>query len=83
MQRWQKRKPADRLIGPRDAVKLLWQASWLSVVTRIWRDTGHCLGGSEEGLGGSQVAVLTQHDVDQGAVAIDCAMQIPPLATPL
>ena len=33
------------------------------------------------GLGGGKVAVLTQHHVDQGASAIDRAIQIPPITT--
>src|SRR5580704_7492094 len=36
---------------------------------------------SKEGLGGGKVAVLTQHHVDQGASAIDRAIQIPPTTT--
>jgi hypothetical protein len=32
-------------------------------------------------LAGSQIAVLAQHDVDQGAVAVDRPIQIPPLTT--
>ena len=45
------------------------------------RDTGHRLGRSKECLGGRQIAVLAQHDVDQGTVAIDRAIQIPPPAS--
>src|ERR1700730_9396132 len=41
----------------------------------------HRLCPSKEGLGGGEVAVLTQHHVDQGAGAIDCAIQIPPTTT--
>ena len=47
----------------------------------IRRYAGHRLGRSKECLGGSKVTVLAQHDVDQGAVAIDRAIQIPPSAT--
>src|SRR5690349_12688913 len=43
-------------------------------------DAGHHLGRSKECLGGRQVAVLAQHDVDQGTVAIDCTIEIPPSA---
>ena len=46
----------------------------------VRRDTGHRLGGSKERLGGSQIAVLAQHDIDQGAVTIGRPIQIPPLA---
>jgi hypothetical protein len=46
----------------------------------VRRDAGHRLGRSKECLGGSQVAVLAQHDIDQGAVTIDRPIQIPPLA---
>src|SRR5204863_9873470 len=42
--------------------------------------TGHSLGRSKECLGGRQIAVLAQHDVDQGTVAIDCTIEIPPSA---
>src|ERR1700746_1708060 len=42
---------------------------------------GHRLCRSKEGLGGGKVAVLTQHYVDQGASAIDRAIQIPPTPT--
>src|ERR1700746_954558 len=42
---------------------------------------GHRLCRSKEGLGGGKVAVLTQHHVDQGASAIDRAIQIPPTTT--
>src|SRR5246500_4556931 len=44
-------------------------------------DAGHRLCRSKEGLGGGKVAVLTQHHVDQGASAIDRAIQIPPTTT--
>jgi hypothetical protein len=37
--------------------------------------------GLKECLGSSQIAVLTQHDVHQSAIAIDRSIQIPPLAT--
>src|ERR1700749_4750451 len=43
-------------------------------------DASYCFGRSKECLGGSEVAVLAQHDVDQGTVTIDRAIQIPPLA---
>ena len=46
----------------------------------VRRDAGHHLGRSKECLGGRQIAVLAQHDVDQGTVAIDRAIEIPPLA---
>src|ERR1700736_66889 len=42
---------------------------------------GHRLCRSKEGLGGGEVAVLTQHHVNQGASAIDRAIQIPPTTT--
>src|ERR1700756_3223894 len=42
---------------------------------------GHRLCRSKEGLGGGKVAVLTQHHVNQGASAIDRAIQIPPMTT--
>ena len=42
---------------------------------------GHRLCRSKEGLGGGKVAVLTQHHVDQGASAIDRAIQISPTTT--
>jgi len=42
---------------------------------------GHRLCRSKEGPGGGKVAVLTQHHVDQGASAIDRAIQIPPTTT--
>jgi hypothetical protein len=45
----------------------------------VRRDTGHHLRRSKERLGGSQVAMLTSHDIHQGAIAIDRAIQIPPL----
>src|SRR6202040_3870933 len=41
----------------------------------------HRLCRSKEGLGGGEVAVLAQHHVDQGASAIDRAIQIPPTTT--
>ncbi len=44
------------------------------------RDTAHRLGRSKECLGGRQIAVLPQHDVDQGTVAIDRTIEIPPSA---
>jgi hypothetical protein len=47
----------------------------------IWDYAGHRLCRSKEGLGGGKVAVLTQHHVDQGAIAIDRAIQIPPTTT--
>src|SRR6516165_312831 len=47
----------------------------------IWGYAGHRLCRSKEGLGGGKVAVLTQHHVDQGASAIDRAIQIPPTTT--
>ena len=37
----------------------------------IWSDAGHRLGRSKECPGGSKVTMLAQHDVNQGAVAID------------
>jgi hypothetical protein len=43
----------------------------------------HRLCRSKEGLGGGTVAVLTQHHVNQGASAIDRAIQIPPPTTHL
>src|SRR6516165_6605642 len=42
---------------------------------------GHRLCLSKEGLRSSKVAVLTQHHVNQGASAIDRAIQIPPTTT--
>ena len=44
-------------------------------------DAGHRLCRSKEGLGGGKVAVLTQRHVNQGASAIDRAIQIPPTTT--
>src|SRR5580692_10860781 len=46
----------------------------------IRRDASHRLGRSKECPGGSKVTMLAQHDVNQGAVAIDRAIQIPPSA---
>ena len=43
--------------------------------------TGHRLCRSKEGLGGGKVAALTQHHVDQRAIAIDRAIQILPMTT--
>jgi hypothetical protein len=45
------------------------------------RDAGHRFGRPKECLGGRQIAVLAQHDIDQGTVAVDRTIQIPPLAT--
>ena len=42
---------------------------------------GHRLCRSQEGLRSGKVAVLTQHHVNQGASAIDRAIQIPPTTT--
>ena len=42
---------------------------------------GHRLCRSKEGLRSGKVAVLTQHHVNQGASAIDRAIQIPPTTT--
>src|SRR5215475_3006125 len=36
-------------------------------------------GGAKERLGSGHVTVLIQHDIDQSAVTIDRAIQIPPL----
>jgi hypothetical protein len=46
----------------------------------IWSDAGHRLGRSKECPGSSKVTMLAQHDVNQGAVAIDRAIEIPPSA---
>src|ERR1700735_685650 len=46
----------------------------------IRRDAGHRLGRSKECPGGSKVTMLAEHDVNQGAVAIDRAIEIPPSA---
>ena len=46
----------------------------------IRSDAGHRLGRSKECPGSSKVTMLAQHDVNQGAVAIDRAIQIPPSA---
>src|ERR1700728_5142611 len=46
----------------------------------IRSDAGHRLGRSKEYPGGSKVTLLTEHDVNQGAVAIDRAIEIPPSA---
>ena len=46
----------------------------------IRRDARHRLGRSKECPGGSKVTMLAEHDVNQGAVAIDRAIQIPPSA---
>jgi hypothetical protein len=43
------------------------------------RDAGHRPGRSKECFSGRQVAALAQHDIDQGAVAINRTIQIPPL----
>src|SRR6266481_3231961 len=42
---------------------------------------GHRLCRSKEGLGGGKVAALTQHHVNQRAIAIDRAIQILPMTT--
>jgi hypothetical protein len=47
----------------------------------IRRDAGHRLGRSKECPGSSKVTMLAQPDVNQGAVAIDRAIEIPPSAT--
>src|SRR6185437_6884908 len=44
----------------------------------VWRDADNRLSRSKEGLCRSKVAVLTQHHVDQGAVAVNRAIQILP-----
>ena len=41
-------------------------------------DAGDSLGRSKEGLGRGEVAVLAQHDINQGAIAIDRTIQILP-----
>ena len=46
----------------------------------IRSDAGHRLGRSKEYPGGSKVTLLTEHDVNQGAVAINRPIQIPPSA---
>src|SRR3984885_13307953 len=46
----------------------------------IRSDAGHRLGRSKEFPGGSKVTMLAQHDVNQGAVAINRPIQIPPSA---
>ena len=46
----------------------------------IRRDAGHRLGQSKECPGGSKLTMLAVHDVNQGAVAVDRAIQIPPSA---
>src|ERR1700727_2920970 len=47
----------------------------------IRSDAGHRLGRSKECPGSSKVTMLAQPDVNQGAVAIDGAIEIPPSAT--
>jgi hypothetical protein len=42
------------------------------------RDAGHRFGRPKECLGRRQIAVLAQHDIDQGTVAVDCTIQISP-----
>src|SRR5271166_5616432 len=42
--------------------------------------TGDRLCRSKETLGRGEVAVLAEHNVDQGAIAIGCAIEILPLA---
>src|SRR3954451_617778 len=49
----------------------------------IWRDAGHRLGGAEELLSGSHVAVLAEQHVDQVPVPVDGAIQIAPAAMDL
>ena len=46
----------------------------------IRSDASHRLGRSKECPGGSKVTMLAQHDVNQSAVAINRAIQIPPSA---
>ena len=46
----------------------------------IWSDAGHRLGRSKECPGSSEVTMLAQHDVHQGAIAINRPIQIPPSA---
>ena len=46
----------------------------------IRRDAGHRLGRSKECPGSSKLTMLAQPDVNQGAVAIDRAIEIPPSA---
>jgi hypothetical protein len=43
-------------------------------------DAGDRLGRAKECFGGGEVAVLAQHDVDQGAITIDRAVEIFPTA---
>jgi hypothetical protein len=40
----------------------------------IWSDVGHRLGRSKECPGSSKLTMLAEHDVNQGAVAIDRAI---------
>ena len=47
----------------------------------IRSNAGHRLGRAKECLGCRQVAVFAQHDVHQSAIAIDRAIEIPPLAS--
>ena len=47
----------------------------------IGRDTRDRLGRSKECLGGSEVAVLAEHDVHQSAITINRAIEILPPAT--
>src|ERR1700721_2673186 len=58
--------------------------AWISVMPigcgPIWSDAGHRLGRSKEWPGSSKVTMLAQPDVNQSAVAIDRAIQIPPSA---
>src|ERR1700735_5057308 len=46
----------------------------------IWSDADHRLGRSKECPGSSKVTMLAQPDVNQGAVAINRPIQIPPSA---
>src|ERR1700733_10104592 len=47
----------------------------------IRSDASHRLGQSKECPGGSKLTMLAEHDIHQGAVAIDRAIEIPPSAT--
>jgi hypothetical protein len=46
----------------------------------VRRDAGDRLGRAKECFGGGEVAVFAQHDVDQGAITIDRAVEIFPTA---
>src|SRR3712207_8990795 len=55
----------------------LFRSAGVSVGRDLFRlDLGDRLGGAEERLGGGHIAGLAQVDVDLGAVAVDCSVEI-------